>query len=100
MSKLSQYMCRLFGHDWGWPDIPMAVAAGALHMGMLWRGCRRCGVRQADENDESCVIIGPAFQGDPRECAFNARETHEKLQALGDRVRREMGWKEDGETHD
>lgn len=92
MGKLTGLRCRLFGHEWGWPDIPLAIGAGALHMGMLWRSCRRCGVRQADEKNETLVIVGPLFCGDPRECSFNPPVQCQDFEALGHKVKRAMGW--------
>lgn len=84
--------CRLIGHQWKWPEIPVVPMRGGSQIMPPWRECERCGLRQQDEGMESEVIILPAFQGPVEGFGPLRPQTNRKLNALGRKVEREMGW--------
>lgn len=88
---LNRTICRLFGHRWGWPDIPLIIGPAGIGILCLWRTCERCGARQSDDKSEATVIFTTSYQGDPRDCAFH-RDPEGTYDNLGKRVKREMGW--------
>jgi hypothetical protein len=89
---MKRLACRLFGHRWKWPEIPVVPMIGGVQVMPPWRECDRCGLRQQDEGMESEVIIFPAFQGPVEGFGPLRPETNRKLNALGLKVKREMGW--------
>lgn len=80
---ISTTVCRLIGHQWGWPDILTCIQPEGLRFLPQWRECQRCGLREQDEKHEARILILPSFQGDPRDCAFDN---------FGHKVKRAMGW--------
>lgn len=78
--------CRVVGHKWGWPDIPITVQPEGLRFLPQWRGCERCGHRERDDKIEAQIVIVPAFEGDIK--GFN----NKPYEAIGEQVKREMGW--------
>lgn len=88
---LNRTICRLIGHRWGWPDIPIVAGPNGIGIFCLWRTCERCGARQSDDKSEATVIFGASYQGDPRDCAFR-QQSASGFDELGKRVKRAMGW--------
>lgn len=89
---MKRWICRLIGHRWGWPDIPVVPMRGGVQILPPWRECQRCGHREQDEGLESEIIVLPAFQGPVEGFGRLQPQTNRQLNALGRQVKREMGW--------
>lgn len=91
------FLCRLFGHQWNWPDIVVTPMPGGIQIQPCWRECARCHHRERDEQMQARLVILPRFQGPVQGFATpprhpNCRSGSPKMDALGEKVKRAMGW--------
>lgn len=83
---MKHLLCRLMGHAWLWPDIVVTIQPEGLRFLPQWRECSRCGLREQDEDHKAKICIVPTFQGPVT--GFR----NQKLQRIGESVKRQMGW--------
>lgn len=73
---MNRLICRVIGHRWGWPTIPVIVAPHGYHICRPTRQCTRC---QHQERDLYMQTDFQIYTDDP-------------YRDLGNAVTRAMGW--------
>ena len=86
-------VCRVVGHCWGWPELyfevkpsPWRSEVSAVFLRRVWRECLRCHARECDEARCTTCAVTPSFQGPVVGLG------PERMEALGAKVKRAMGW--------